>query len=96
VPQTATRRTNLLLFNGGEAGVATITAINGNGDETGRTTIAIGENRAVRVDSVMATLGTTDQNNGRLVIEASEGMLLYAWTAEVDAVTGDVEVQPLR
>lgn len=96
VPQTANRRTNLLLFNGGAAGVATIIAINGNGDETGRTTVAIGENRAARLDSVMASLGATDQNNGRLVIEASEEMLLYAWTAEVDAVTGDVEVQPLR
>jgi streptogramin lyase len=96
VPQTATRRTNLLLFNGGEAGVATVIAINGNGDESGRTTIAIGENRVVRIDSVLTTLGTTDQNNGRLVIEASEGMLLYAWTAEVDAVTGDVEIQPFQ
>jgi hypothetical protein len=96
VPQTANRRTNLLLFNGGEAGIATIIAINGNGDETGRATIAVGENRAARLDSVMATLGTTDQNNGRLLIEASEGMRLYAWTAEVDAVTGDVEIQPFR
>ena len=96
VPQTANRRTNLLLFNGGGAGVATIIAINGNGDESGRTTIAVGANRAVRIDSVMVTLGTADQNNGRLVIQASEGMLLYAWTAEVDAVTGDVEIQPFR
>lgn len=96
VPQTASRRTNLLLFNGGEAGVVTVIAINGNGDESGRTTIAIGEKQVVRVDSVMTTLGTSDQNNGRLVIEAPEGMLLYAWTAEVDAVTGDVEVQPFR
>ncbi len=95
VPQTATRRTNLLLFNGGAAGTVTIIGINGNGDETGRTTIAIGENRAVRLDAVMTTLGATDQNNGRLVIEASAGMLLYAWTAEVDAVTGDVEIHPL-
>jgi hypothetical protein len=96
VPQTANRRTNLLLFNAGTAGVVTIIAINGNGDESGRTTLAIEENRAVRVDSVMTTLGTTDQNNGRLVIEAPEGMVLYAWTAEVDAVTGDVEIQPFR
>ncbi|HZI67939.1 MAG TPA: hypothetical protein VFF17_15365, partial [Thermoanaerobaculia bacterium] len=96
VPQTANRRTNLLLFNAGEAGVATIIAINGNGEETGRTTVAIGEDRSVRVDSVMAAFGTTDQNNGRLVVEASEGMLLYVWTAEVDAITGDVEVHPLR
>lgn len=96
VPQIANRRTNLLLFNAGEAGVATIIAINGNGDESGRTTVAIGENRVVRIDSVMATLGTTDQNNGRLVIEVSDGMLLYAWAAEVDAVTGDVEIQPFR
>ena len=96
VPQTATRRTNLLLFNGGAAGVATIVALNGNGEETGRTTVAIGANRAVRLDSIMAALGATDQNNGRLVIEASEGMLLYAWTAEVDAVTGDVEVHSFR
>ena len=96
VPQTANRRTNLLLFNAGEAGVVTIIAINGNGDESGRTTVAVGENRSVRIDSVMTVLGTTDQNNGRLVIETTEGMLVYAWTAEVDAVTGDVEVQALR
>ena len=96
VPQTANRRTNLLLFNAGEAGVVTIIAINGNGDESGRTTVAVGENRSVRIDSVMSVLGTTDQNNGRLVIETTEGMLVYAWTAEVDAVTGDVEVQALR
>lgn len=97
VPQTANRRTNLLLFNAGEAGVVTIIAINGNGDEVGRTTVEIGEDRPARIDSVMTVLGIiTDQNNGRLVIETSEGMRVYAWTAEVDAVTGDVEVQALR
>jgi hypothetical protein len=96
VPQTATRRTNLLLFNRGEAGVATIISFNGNGDEVSRMSLPIGENEAARVDSVRALLGTFDENNGRLVVESTEGMLLYAEVAEVDAPTGDVEIQPFR
>ena len=44
----------------------------------------------------MTTLGTDGPEQRTPRIEAPEGMLLYAWTAEVDAVTGDVEVQPFR
>jgi len=95
-PQTATRRTNLLLYNRGFAGTATLIGFDGNGGEFGRLEIEVGNHQAVRVDSVMGLLGTTDQNNGRLVVEASDGTRLYAWAAEVDAATGDVEIALLK
>jgi streptogramin lyase len=94
--QTATRRTNLLLFNRGLAGTAQISGVNGNGDEIGRLTVVVGSDQPVRLDSVMAVLGLEEERNGRLVVEASDGVLLYGWVAEVDGPTGDVEISPLR
>jgi hypothetical protein len=94
--QTATRRTNLLLVNRGLAGTAQISGVNGNGDEIGRLTVAVGSDQPVRLDSVMAVLGLEEERNGRLVVEASDGVLLYGWVAEVDGPTGDVEISPLR
>jgi hypothetical protein len=41
-------------------------------------------------------LGAAEEKNGRLVLQASEGMVLYAWAAEVDGPTGDVEIVPFR
>jgi streptogramin lyase len=95
-PQTATRRTNLLLHNRGSAGIATVTAYNGNNDEIGRISVPIGEQKTVRIDSVTAVLGAEEEKNARLVVQASEGMALYAWMAEVDGPTGDVDIVPLR
>jgi streptogramin lyase len=95
-PQTPTRRTNLLFFNRGAAGTATVIGYNGNNSEIGRLRIAVGDHQARRVDSVMAALGADEERNGRLVVEASDGMLLYAWAAEVDGPTGDVEIIPFR
>lgn len=94
--QTATRRTNLLLYNAGAAGVVTIVALNGNGDEIGRTRAAVGAQQTARFNSILVTLGATDETNARLLVEPSEGMLLYAWAAGVDGPTGDVEIEPLR
>jgi hypothetical protein len=95
-PQTATRRTNLLLHNRGAAGIATVIGYNGNADEIGRLTIAIRELATARINSVTARLGAEEEPNARIVVQASEGMVLYAWTAEVDGPTGDVEIQALR
>jgi hypothetical protein len=95
-PQTATRRTNLLLHNRGSAGIATVTAYNGNNDQIGRIAVPIGEQKTVRINSVTAVLGAEEEKNARLVVEASEGMALYAWAAEVDGPTGDVDIVPLR
>lgn len=95
-PQTATRRTNLLLYNSGAAGIATITVYNGNDDEIGRVAIMVGAMATIRVNSVTGALGAQEERNARLVVQASEGMLLHAWVAEVDGPTGDVEIQPLR
>jgi streptogramin lyase len=95
-PQTPTRRTNLLFFNRGAAGTVTVIGYNGNNSEIGRLQIAIGDHQARRVDSAMAALGAEEERNGRLVVQASDGMLLYAWAAEVDGPTGDVEIIPFR
>jgi streptogramin lyase len=94
--QTATRRTNLLLYNRGASGTVTVIAYNGNNDEIGRLQVPVGDHQAVRVNSVLPVLGADEERNGRLVVEASEGMVLYAWAAQVDGPTGDVEIIPLR
>jgi streptogramin lyase len=95
-PQTATRRTNLLLYNRGAAGIATVIVSNGNDDEIGRVALTVGSMVTTRVNSVTAVLVGQEERNARLVVEASAGMDLYAWVAEVDGPTGDVEIQALR
>ena len=92
--QTATRRTNLLLFNRGAAGNVTVIAYNGNNDEIGRLSVFVGDHQSARVDSVLPVLGADEERNGRIVLEPSEGMVLYAWAAQVDGPTGDVEILP--
>jgi hypothetical protein len=94
--QTVTRRTNLMLFNRGAAGTVTVIAYNGNNDEIGRLQVTVGTNRTTRVNSVLPMLGADEERNGRIVVEASEGMILYGWAAEVDGPTGDVEIVPFR
>jgi hypothetical protein len=94
--QTASRRTNLLLFNGGAAGTVTVRAINGNNDEIGQLSVDVGSLQSIRLNSVLTALGAEEERNGRLVIQASEGMAVYAWAAEVDGPTGDVEIEALR
>jgi streptogramin lyase len=94
--QTATRRTNLIFFNGGADGTVTVLAINGNGDEIGQLAVDVGSLHSIRLNSVLTALGSEEERNGRLVIQASEGMAVYAWTAEVDGPTGDVEIEALR
>jgi streptogramin lyase len=91
VPQTAVRRTHLLLFNNGFAGTVTVVGYDGQGNELGRLSVDMAESQAVRVNSVMEQLGAPDQIVGRITVTSAPGMQLYAETAEVDLDTGDVE-----
>lgn len=94
--QSATRRTNLLLFNRGTAGIVTVIAYNGNGDEIGRLQVPMEANRSARVDSLLPKLGADAERNGRIAVQASDGMIVYAWAAEVDGPTGDLEIVAFR
>jgi hypothetical protein len=94
--QSATRRTNLLFYNRGAAGTVTVIAYNGNSDEIGRLQVPVGNQQSARVNSVLPRLGVEEERNGRIVVEPSAGMVLYAWAAQVDGPTGDVEIVPFR
>jgi hypothetical protein len=74
----------------------TVVSTNGNGEEIGRRQLAIGSLQSIRVNSILTTLGSEEEPNGRLAIHASDGMALYAWAAQVDGPTGDVEIEAFR
>jgi len=93
-PQTATRRTDLLLFNDGNSGTVTVIGYNGDGSEIGRIPIQVGH-QATRLNAVLAVLGVSDNlGTGRIRIETSPGMRLFAEAAVVD-VSGDVDITRL-
>jgi streptogramin lyase len=95
-PQTATRRTDLFLFNDGNGGTVTVIGYDANGSEIGRFSIEVGPRQATRVNAVLATMGVSDnQGAGRIRIETSPGMRLFAETAVADA-SGDVDITRLR
>jgi hypothetical protein len=96
VRQGASRRTHLFLYNRGSAGTATVVGYDKDGNEIGRESVDIPAGEGVRINSVMEQLGVPDQAAGSLNVTAAPGMALFAQTAEVDAVTGDVEVRKLR
>jgi streptogramin lyase len=91
VPQTAVRRTHLLLFNNGDAGTVTLVGYDGQGNAVGTLSVHMAESQALRVNSVMEQLGAPGQSVGRIGVAPTPGMQLYAETAEVDLGTGDVE-----
>src|SRR4029077_7612116 len=68
VPQTAVRRTHLLLFNRGAAGTVTVLGYDGAGNAVGSLSVDMAAGQAVRVNSVMAQLGAPDQNVGRITV----------------------------
>ncbi len=93
-PQTATRRTDLLLFNDGISGTVTVIGYDGDGNEIGRFPIEVGR-QATRLNAVLAVLGVSDNlGTGRIRIETSPRMRLFAETAVVDA-SGDVDITRL-
>src|SRR5262249_37454143 len=94
-PQTSTRRTHLLLYNHGSAGQATVIGYNGAGTQVGRLTVSMGAKESARVDSVFAHFGIFDQAAGKIRVEVTPGMQVFAETAEVD-IGGDSEYFPLQ
>lgn len=94
-PQTSTRRTHLLLVNRGAAGTVTVIGYDAAGNEVGRLPVPIGSGNPARVNSVFGALGVSDQSAGRIRVEPSAGMRLYAVAAVVDA-SGDLEITRLR
>ncbi len=94
LPQTATRRTNLLFFNRGYPGTLTVTGFKADGTLAGHVDIALGDHEAGRLDSVFAALGVTNQPAGRIQISVTQSMEVFAWTAAIDGLTGDLDILP--
>ena len=90
-----TRRTNLLLFNRGAAGTVTLTAYDADGASVGQLALPIAASSSARVDRVLAALGAPVQF-GRIRIQPSAGMKLYAQTVNVDPGTGDSDLIDVR
>ena len=92
LPQTTYRRTNLLFFNRGTEGSVTVTGIRADGTEAGSIEVPIGDHEPARLNSVFAEFGITNQPGGRVRLTVPGGMNVYAWTAEVDGISGDVDL----
>jgi sugar lactone lactonase YvrE len=96
LPQVATRWSNLLLYNRGVAGSITVTGFRADGSPAGQVGVEIGNHVATRLNSVFSVLGVADQLGGRIRVDVPAGMNVYAWTADVDGHTADVDLAPLR
>jgi len=94
VPQTDTRQTDLLLFNGGAAGTVTVVGIDGSGAESGRVSLPIGSQATLRRVAIANDIGGSSV--ARLRVEAGPGTLIYAATEQIDLGTGDVELSRPR
>jgi hypothetical protein len=94
VPQTDTRQTDLLLFDGGTAGTVTVVGIDGSGAETGRVTLPIGAGATLRRVAIANDIGGSSV--ARLRVEAGPGTVIYAATEQIDLGTGDVELSRPR
>jgi streptogramin lyase len=93
---SSSRRTNLLLFNRGAAGTATVTAYNAAGSPVGQLLVPIGAGTAARVSRVFEAVGAPGTPFGRVLVEPSAGMRLYAQSVNVDPVTADTDLSSLR
>jgi streptogramin lyase len=96
LPQTATRSGNLVLYNAGGAGNVTITAFKADGTLAGTLAVPIGQQSSAVVDAVYSQVGVTNQNAGRVRLDVDGGMRVFGWSADVDLVTGDIDLTPLR
>jgi streptogramin lyase len=95
LPQTNYRRTNLLFFNRGVEGSVTITGFRADGTQAGTVEVPLADHAPGRLNSVFAGFGLTNQPGGRIRMDVPSGMNVYAWTVEVDTITGDVDLAPV-
>jgi hypothetical protein len=96
LPQTSTRSGNLVLYNAGGAGTVTVTAFKADGSLAGTLTVPMGAQSSAVVDAVYSKVGVTNQNAGRVRLDVDGGMRVFGWSADVDLVTGDIDLTPLR
>jgi hypothetical protein len=73
-----------------------VTGFRADGTEAGEVQVPLGDHSPGRLDSVFAAFGITNQPGGRVRIDVPDGMNVYAWTAEVDALTGDVDLAAVQ
>jgi hypothetical protein len=92
LPQIGARRTNLVIYNRGIAGTVNVTGFRADGSPTAALPLEIGDHVSTRLGSVFPALGVPSEAGGRIRLDVPPGMNVYAWTAEVDGVTGDVEL----
>ncbi len=93
---TSLRRTNLLFFNRGAAGTVTLTAYDASGAAVGQLLLPVAAETAARVSRVFEAVGAAGTPLGRVRVEASEGMRLYAQAVNLDGVTADPDLSNLR
>ena len=96
VRNTSTRQSNLLLFNRGAAGTVTINAFDASGAAAGQLQVSLAAQSAARIDSVLQAAGAGGVALGRIRVQASAGMQVYAQTVDVDGITSDTDLYPLR
>jgi streptogramin lyase len=94
--QTATIRSHLLLYNRGVAGTITVTGFRADGSTAGPVLVTLGDHQSGRLDSVFAAMGVTNQPAGRIRVDVPPGMNVYAWTARIDGLSGDLEISGPR
>lgn len=97
-PQTDTRQTDLILFNGGQlpqAASVTVTVYDGQGNATGQTTLVLQPGQVLRVPAVVSTVGGGGIA-GRIQVSVDNNAFVYAVTEQIDLETGDVEIAPLK
>ena len=70
----------------------TVTGFLADGTQAGQVQVSLGDHAPGRLDSVFAAFGVTNQPGGRVRIDVPDGMNVYAWTAAIDDVTGDVDL----
>jgi sugar lactone lactonase YvrE len=96
LPQTATRTGLLVFYNAGAAGNATLSAFKADGTVAGTLTVPMGAQASAVVDAVFTHFGITDQPAGRVRVDVDAGMRVFGWSADVDQITGDIDLTALR
>jgi hypothetical protein len=96
LPQTATRTGLMVFYNAGGTGTVTLTAFKADGTVAGTLDVPMGAQSSAIVNSVFGHFGVTSQNAGRVRVDVDGGMRVFGWSADVDQISGDIDLTPLR
>lgn len=98
-PQTDTRQTDLILFNGSQlnqAGSVTVTAYDAQGNPTGQSTFVLQRGQVLRLPAVVTAVGGAGGPAGRIGVVVNSDIFVHAVAEQIDLTTGDVEIAPLN